>query len=80
MAVLVLAVAVAALRQSALPRWFGALSVPLGLALAIPGIGAIAMIVFVFWVGIAGVAMLTHRAPRDAAPAARSMSAAGRTA
>lgn len=75
MAVLVLGVAVAALRGSALPTWLGALSVPLGIALAIPPINHMAIIAFHFWVGIAGVAVLTYGAARVRAGATRSVTA-----
>ncbi len=77
MAVLVLAVAVAALRNGALPRWFGVLSVPLGLALAIPPINHVAIIAFFFWVGIVGVVALTQGDPRAVTSPARTTSAEG---
>lgn len=71
MAVFVLAVAIAIFRTAALPRWLGMVSVPLGVALLIPPISWIAMIVFQFWVAIAAVALLVHRAPAPEARTAR---------
>lgn len=59
-AVLVLAVASAALRDRALPRWAGLVSAPLGIALAVPPISHVAMIVFLFWVPLVGGAWLLH--------------------
>lgn len=58
-AVLVLAVAVAALREGSLPRWLGFVSVPMGVALAIPPIAFFAVIVFSLWVPLTAVAMAT---------------------
>jgi len=49
-AVLVLGTAVLALRRGLLPKWHGAISVVLGVALAIPPISYFAIIVFNFWV------------------------------
>lgn len=57
-AVLVLAVAVAGLRGTGVPRWLAAVSVILGVALVVPPISYIAVIVFIFWVPAVGVAML----------------------
>lgn len=51
---LVLAVAVAALRTGFLPRWLGVVSIPLGIALAIPPISHWAMIGFTLWAGGVG--------------------------
>ena len=64
-AALVLAVAVAALRTGFLPRWLGLVSLPLGVALAIPPISHVAIIVFTFWVGAVGAVLAF--APRSAA-------------
>ncbi|MGH2900771.1 MAG: hypothetical protein ACRDMZ_18995 [Solirubrobacteraceae bacterium] len=75
MAVLVLAVAVAALRGAALPAWLGVLSVPLGIALALPPINHVAIIAFQFWVGIAAVGVLLHGASAVKAAAPRSVTA-----
>jgi hypothetical protein len=66
--VFVLAVATAALRHGALPRWAGYVSAPLGVAMLIPPINYVAMIIFVFWVPVAGVAWLLHT--REAATGA----------
>ena len=56
--VLVLAVATLALRGVALPRWHGAVSIPLGIALLVPPISYIAVIVFLFWVPATGIALV----------------------
>ena len=56
-AALVLAVAAAALRTGFLPRSLGFVSVPLGIALAVPPISYVAVIVFMFWVGVVGAAL-----------------------
>ncbi|HEV2815214.1 MAG TPA: hypothetical protein VGW10_18305 [Solirubrobacteraceae bacterium] len=53
-AALVLAVAVTALRGAFLPRWVGYVSIPLGLALAIPPISYVAVIVFSLWPALVG--------------------------
>jgi hypothetical protein len=69
-AALVLAVATAALRAGVLPRWLGWVSLPLGLALAVPPINYVAMIVFLFWVPAIAVGWVLQ--PRGASAGARS--------
>ena len=69
--VLAVAVAAAALRAGFLPRWLGLVSVPLGVALAVPPISYLAIIVFTFWIGLVGalLAFGPRTAPaRTAAP------------
>ena len=76
-AVFVLAVATAALRTGVLPAWLGILSVPLGVALLIPPISWAAIIVFIFWVPVAGGAVLAGtRAEAGAGAASREPLAA----
>jgi hypothetical protein len=48
-AVAVLGCALASLRDRALPAWLGAVSIPLGIALAIPPINYVSIVVFIFW-------------------------------
>ena len=67
----VLALAVATLRTGVLPRWLGFASAPLGVALIIPPISYVAMIAFIFWVPVAGAALLAQgREHADARAAA----------
>lgn len=73
---LVLAVAVAALRTGLLPRWVAMVSIPLGIALAVPPISYVAVIVFHFWVGGVGALLAFARQPA----ARRATAAAGRAA
>lgn len=68
LAVAVLGCALAAFRDRALPAWFGALSVPLGVALAIPPINYVAFTVFTFW-ALAGSLVLAVRERAVAEPA-----------
>lgn len=49
LAVAVLGCALASLRDRALPSWLGAVSLALGIALAIPPINYVAIVVFTFW-------------------------------
>jgi hypothetical protein len=63
----VLAVGMLALRGRALPRWLGAVSVVLGVALLVPPAGLVAMIVLHFWV--VALSVLFARRERPAAPA-----------
>jgi hypothetical protein len=49
LAVAVLGCALASLRDRALPTWLGAISIPLGIALAIPPINYVSIVVFIFW-------------------------------
>lgn len=63
-----LAVAVAALRSDALPSWLGAVSVPLGVALAVPPINHVAVIGFVLWTGLAGATIALGLRQRAARP------------
>jgi hypothetical protein len=49
LAVAVLGCALASLRDRALPTWLGAVSIPLGIALAIPPINYVSIVVFIFW-------------------------------
>ena len=64
LAVLVLATAVAALRHALLPRWFGAVSVVLGVALLAVPVSYIGAIVFTFWPAAAALALVLQ--PRGA--------------
>ncbi len=58
----VLAVAVASLRAGALPKWLGALSAILGVAMLLPPISYIAIIVFGFWALATGVVLFIRPA------------------
>ncbi|HET7054009.1 MAG TPA: hypothetical protein VFI09_08860 [Solirubrobacterales bacterium] len=49
LAVALLGCALASLRDHALPSWLGAVSLVLGIALAIPPINYVAIVVFIFW-------------------------------
>lgn len=49
LAVAVLGCALASLRDGALPSWLGAVSLALGVALAIPPINYVSIVVFIFW-------------------------------
>lgn len=74
-AVLVLATATLALRNVLLPKWFGAISIVLGVALLIPPISFIAVIVFNFWVLLTSLMLFLRPEPgarqeAAAAPAA----------
>jgi hypothetical protein len=61
--VTVLGCALASLRRGALPRWLGALSVPLGLALAVPPINHVAIDVFAFWALATSLLLAAREAP-----------------
>ena len=50
-----------------LPRWFGAVSIPLGVALLVGPISYVAVIVFVFWPAAAAVALVLQPEARRAA-------------
>lgn len=65
--VTVLGCALASLRRGTLPRWLGALSVPLGIALAVPPINHVAIVVFAFW-ALATSLLLCVREVRAADP------------
>jgi hypothetical protein len=49
LAVALLGCALASLRDRALPAWLGAISLALGVALAIPPINYVSIVVFIFW-------------------------------
>jgi hypothetical protein len=61
--VTVLGCAIAALRHGALPRWLGALSIPLGVALAVPPINHVAIVVFAFWALATSLVLAVREAP-----------------
>jgi hypothetical protein len=63
----VLGCAFASLRRGALPGWLGALSVPLGIALAVPPINHIAIIVFAFWALATSLVLAVREAPAASA-------------
>jgi hypothetical protein len=75
--VLVLAVAALALRGVGLPRWYGAVSIPLGIALLVGPISYIAVMVFLFWVPATGVALVTAPEPRGLAADERTVAVSG---
>lgn len=65
-AVLVLATATLALRNALLPKWYGAISIVLGVALLVPPINYIAVIVFTFWVLLTGLMLYLRPEPAAA--------------
>lgn len=73
--VAVLGCALAALRQRALPMWLGALSVPMGIALAIPPINHVSIVVFTFW-ALAVSLVLTVRDATQQVPAGAAQATA----
>jgi len=60
LSVLVLACALLTFRAAAFPKWWGIVSVLLGIAMLIPPISWAAMIAFLVWVGVASVLTYTR--------------------
>lgn len=58
-----LGTAAVAIRSRILPAWYGAATVVLGIALAIPPVSYIAMIVFLFWVLVTSLMLAVRPAP-----------------
>ena len=68
--VFALGIAIVALRSGVLPRWLGAITVPLGVALLVPPISYAVTTPFALWVGVTCVVMAVR------APAAEPLGAA----
>lgn len=71
LAVAVFGCGLASLRHGLLPKWLGALSIAIGVALAVPPINHVVIVVFAFWALVASLLLATRdaRVPSASAPA-----------